>query len=120
VALDLAWYAAHTTLHRVPWLWRIHAVHHSDPALDVTTTIRQHPAEGLVRYLYMGAAALALGATPAAFAVYRTWAVLQGMVIHSGVRLPARVDALLSWVIVTPRVHELHHSRITAETNSNY
>ena len=120
VVLDLAWYLAHTTMHRVPWLWRIHAVHHSDPALDVTTTIRQHPAEGLVRYAYMGAAALAIGATPAAFAVYRAWSVLQGLFVHANVRLPLRLEAVLGLLFVTPRLHELHHSTNVRETNSNY
>jgi sterol desaturase/sphingolipid hydroxylase (fatty acid hydroxylase superfamily) len=120
VVLELAWYLAHTTMHRVPWLWRIHAVHHSDIALDVTTTIRQHPAEGLVRYAYMGAAALAIGATPAAFAIYRVWSALQGLLTHTNVRLPARLEALLGLVFVTPRLHEIHHSTEVRETNSNY
>jgi sterol desaturase/sphingolipid hydroxylase (fatty acid hydroxylase superfamily) len=120
VALDFAWYLAHTTMHRVPRLWRIHAVHHSDPAIDVTTTIRQHPAEGLIRYAYMGVAAVAIGAPPAAFAVYRVWSALQGLVSHSNVRLPARLEAVLGLVFVTPRLHELHHSVDVRETNTNY
>jgi sterol desaturase/sphingolipid hydroxylase (fatty acid hydroxylase superfamily) len=120
VALELAWYLAHTTMHRVPWLWRIHAVHHSDLAIDVTTAIRQHPAEGLVRYAYMGAAALAIGATPAAFAIYRVWSALQGLFTHTNVRLPRPLEALVGLVFVTPRLHEIHHSAEVHETNSNY
>jgi len=120
VALEFAWYVAHTTMHHVPWLWRIHAVHHSDPAVDITTAIRQHPAEGLVRYAYMGVAALAIGAPPAAFAVYRLWSALQGLFVHANIVLPARLETALGFVFVTPRLHELHHSRLVAETNSNY
>lgn len=120
LVLDFAWYVAHRTMHRSRWLWRIHAVHHSDPAVDVTTTIRQHPAEGLVRYAFMGTAAVAIGAGPAAFAVYRTWSVMQGLLTHANLRVPAWLDGALAWLLVTPRVHRLHHSRLARETDSNY
>lgn len=119
-ALDLAWYVAHRSLHRVPWLWRIHRVHHSDVAIDVTTTIRQHPAEGLVRYAYMGAVALAIGATPAAFAVYRAWSVLQGLLSHANLRIPRPLEAIFELVFVTPSVHRIHHSRVRAQTDTNF
>ena len=56
--LDLGTYLAHTTMHRVPMLWRFHSVHHSDPALDVTTTVRQHPGETFVRYAFLSAFAI--------------------------------------------------------------
>ena len=60
-AFDLAFYAAHLSWHKFPSLWRFHAVHHSDPALDVTTTIRQHPVEGVLRYAALAAMAIAIG-----------------------------------------------------------
>lgn len=120
VALDLAWYVAHRSLHHIPWLWRIHRVHHSDLAIDVTTTIRQHPAEGLVRYAYMGAVALAIGATPAAFAVYRAWSVLQGLLAHANVRMPRAFEALVEVLFVTPSMHRIHHSRDRAQTDTNF
>ena len=71
LAIDLVNYLGHRLQHAVPLLWRFHRVHHSDPALDVTTTIRQHPGEGVIRYAFMAAFAIALGAPPTAFAVYR-------------------------------------------------
>ena len=120
LALDFAYYLAHVAMHASPALWRFHRVHHSDPAVDVTTTIRQHPGEGIVRYAVLAAAASVLGAGPAAFAVYRAWSVLHGLVEHANVRIPARLDAFASWVVTTPNMHKVHHSRRREETNSNY
>src|SRR5262245_53799995 len=70
-ALDLATYAGHVALHAVPSLWRLHCVHHSDPAVDATTTLRQHPGESLFRCASLAALALPLGASPGAYAAYR-------------------------------------------------
>ena len=88
LGLDLAFYVAHVAMHKTPALWRFHLVHHSDPVVDVTTTIRQHPGESVIRYTFMAAMAFALGASPAAFAVYRAWSALTGLLEHANVRLP--------------------------------
>lgn len=120
VVLDLSFYVAHVAMHAVPGWWRIHRVHHSDPAVDVTTTIRQHPLEGVLRYAFMAAAALACGAPPAAFAVYRVWSALNGLLEHANIRMPQRIDTVLSSVVVTPNLHKVHHSRRPCETNTNY
>jgi sterol desaturase/sphingolipid hydroxylase (fatty acid hydroxylase superfamily) len=107
-------------MHRFPLLWRAHRVHHSDPALDVTTTVRQHPAESLFRYLVIAAVALPLGASPAAFAIYRLASAINAMLEHANFRLPPWLDAALSWVTSWPNAHKVHHSRRVEETNSNY
>jgi sterol desaturase/sphingolipid hydroxylase (fatty acid hydroxylase superfamily) len=120
VALDFSFYVAHVAMHRSPALWRFHGVHHSDPTVDVTTTIRQHPGEGVIRYAFMAAAAMALGAGPGAFAIYRMWSALHGLLEHANVRVPRRLDTLLSLVVSTPNMHKVHHSRIARETNTNY
>jgi sterol desaturase/sphingolipid hydroxylase (fatty acid hydroxylase superfamily) len=119
-ALDLSFYAAHVSWHRFPSLWRFHAVHHSDPAVDVTTTVRQHPVESLLRYAAMGAMAVAIGPTPMAFAVYRAASALNGLLEHANVRAPRRVDALLSLVTTWPHMHKVHHSRAPEQTDTNY
>jgi sterol desaturase/sphingolipid hydroxylase (fatty acid hydroxylase superfamily) len=118
--LDFAFYAAHVSWHHVAWLWRFHAVHHADPAVDVTTTIRQHPVEGVLRYAAMGVAVLALGPSPTAFAVYRLASALNGLLEHANVRMPSRVDRGLSLITTWPHMHKVHHSRVLAQTNSNY
>jgi sterol desaturase/sphingolipid hydroxylase (fatty acid hydroxylase superfamily) len=95
-------------------------VHHSDPAVDVTTTIRQHPVEGVIRYAFMSAFAISLGAPPAAFAVYRLWSALSGLLEHANVRLPTQIDGLLSLVVTSPNMHKVHHSRAARQTDTNY
>jgi sterol desaturase/sphingolipid hydroxylase (fatty acid hydroxylase superfamily) len=119
-ALDLGAYAVHVAMHKVPVLWRVHAVHHADPAVDVTTSLRQHPGEGVLRYGAMAGVAVALGATPGAFAVYRLWSALNALLEHANVRPPLRLDALCSLVVATPNMHKVHHSRWCEETDSNY
>lgn len=120
VVLDLAWYVTHRTMHQVPALWRFHAVHHSDPMVDVTTTIRQHPVEGLFRYAFLLLFGLAFGVSPAAFVVYRSWSVFQGQFDHANIRLPAWLDEAISWISASPNMHKVHHSRNPALTNTNY
>src|SRR5689334_6768476 len=68
VLLDFSFYVAHRAMHRSAPFWRFHLVHHCDPAVDVTTTIRQHPGETVIRYAFMSAFAVVVGPTPAAFA----------------------------------------------------
>ena len=120
LGLDLTWYLTHVAMHASPVLWRFHRVHHSDPAVDVTTTIRQHPGEGVFRYALLAVSACGLGAGPGAFAVYRAWSVLHGLLEHANVRIPPRLDAIIAWVVTTPNMHKVHHSRRREETNSNY
>jgi sterol desaturase/sphingolipid hydroxylase (fatty acid hydroxylase superfamily) len=120
VALDLAFYAAHVAHHAHPALWRLHRVHHSDPAIDVTTAVRQHPGESIVRFAFLAAAAAALGASPAAFALYRGASALNALLEHANLRLPGGLDRWLGLVLVTPDMHKVHHSRAQAETDSNY
>jgi sterol desaturase/sphingolipid hydroxylase (fatty acid hydroxylase superfamily) len=93
LALDLSFYVAHVAMHRVPAFWRSHRVHHSDPVIDVTTTIRQHPLEGLIRYAFMATFACAFGVGLGAFIVYRTWSVLNGLLEHANLRVPRWLEA---------------------------
>jgi sterol desaturase/sphingolipid hydroxylase (fatty acid hydroxylase superfamily) len=120
VILDFSFYVAHVAMHKIPGLWRFHSVHHSDPAVDVTTTIRQHPGESLIRYAFMGVFAVALGPTPAAFAVYRVWSALNGLLEHANVRAPLWFDKWLALVTTWPHMHKVHHSRTPKETDTNY
>ena len=119
-ALDFSFYVAHVSWHHYPSLWRYHAVHHSDPAVDVTTTIRQHPVESVLRYAAMAIAVLAVGPSPLAFGVYRIASAVNGLFEHANVRAPRRGDRLLSLVTTWPHMHKVHHSRDAAQTNSNY
>jgi sterol desaturase/sphingolipid hydroxylase (fatty acid hydroxylase superfamily) len=120
LALDFAFYAVHVAMHKVPAFWRFHRVHHSDRALDVTSTIRQHPGESVIRYVAIAAAAAAMGASPATFAVYRLASALNALLEHANIKLPAWIDNSASWVTTWANFHKVHHSRIPAETDSNF
>jgi sterol desaturase/sphingolipid hydroxylase (fatty acid hydroxylase superfamily) len=120
LALDAATWGVHVAMHLYPGAWRFHRVHHSDAAVDVTTAIRQHPGESLLRYAALAATGLALGASPAAFAAYRLASALQALLEHANWRVPARLDGMLSRVIATPNLHKVHHSRLPAEADTNY
>lgn len=120
VALDFAVWAQHWVTHKVPVLWRIHRVHHSDVDFDFTTGIRFHPIEIALSMLWKMAVILALGAP--AVAVFAFEVVLNGMAMfnHANLRLPPGLDRALRLVIVTPDMHRVHHSAIRRETDANY
>ena len=120
VALDLSFYVAHVLMHKVPAFWRVHRVHHTDAAVDVTTTIRQHPLEGVIRYLFMAAFACLFGVGVRALVVYRAWSVINGFLEHANLRVPRWLDRVLAWVTTWPNVHKIHHSRTPHETDTNY
>ena len=120
LALDLATYTVHRWMHQTPVLWRIHLVHHIDPAVDATTALRQHPLEGVLRFSFIAATAWTLGASPAAIAVYRLLGSLNSVLEHANIRVPRSLDCVLVQFWVTPDMHKVHHSRERAETDSNY
>ena len=120
VLLDLAIWAQHVAFHHVPWLWRLHSVHHADRDLDATSGVRFHPVEIAVSLLWKAVVILALG--PAVLAVLAFEIVLNATAIfsHSNLRLPAWLDRALRAVIVTPAMHRVHHSIVEGESKSNY
>lgn len=120
LALDLAIWAQHIATHKIPVLWRIHRVHHSDVDVDFTTGIRFHPVEILLSMLWKSAVIVAIGAP--ALAVFLFEVVLNAMAMfnHANLRLPARLDRVLRLAIVTPDMHRVHHSVIHRETDANY
>ena len=120
LVLGFLLYVAHIAMHKVPLFWRVHRVHHSDPAVDVTTTIRQHPFEGVIRYACIALFAFPIGANPEAFAVYRVWSALNGLLEHANIRIPPWLDRSLSWVTTWPGMHKIHHAREPHLTDTNY
>jgi sterol desaturase/sphingolipid hydroxylase (fatty acid hydroxylase superfamily) len=121
VVLDLSYgYLAHRAMHMSPLLWRAHRVHHSDPFVDVTTSYRTHPIEGAWRFLFLIVPVWILGVPVEGVVTYRLLSAINGILEHANIRLWAPIDRALSLVWVTPNMHKLHHSRLCAETNSNY
>jgi sterol desaturase/sphingolipid hydroxylase (fatty acid hydroxylase superfamily) len=120
VALDLVIYLQHVLFHAVPALWRVHRMHHADLEVDVTTGVRFHPVEILLSMgLKLGAVA-ALGAPAVAVLVFEVLLNATSMFNHSNVRMPARLERALRWIVVTPDMHRVHHSVVVRETNSNF
>jgi sterol desaturase/sphingolipid hydroxylase (fatty acid hydroxylase superfamily) len=107
-------------MHKVGWMWRFHRVHHSDTLVDVTTAYRQHPGETVFRFAFTAAPALLLGVTPEAIAIYRTLSGISAVIEHANVKPPEWLDRALRTIIVSPILHKVHHSRVAAETDSNY
>jgi sterol desaturase/sphingolipid hydroxylase (fatty acid hydroxylase superfamily) len=120
ILLDLIYYGAHRLYHRVPFLWRFHRAHHSDLDLDVTTSVRFHLGEVLITTGIKGVSVLVLGVPPIGFLISETALLAAGQFQHGNFRLPTVLEQWLRLVIVTPPMHWIHHSRRSAEHNSNY
>jgi sterol desaturase/sphingolipid hydroxylase (fatty acid hydroxylase superfamily) len=120
IALDLAIYLQHVLFHAVPVLWRLHRMHHADLEFDVTTGVRFHPIEILLSMGIKLGVVVALGTPAMAVLVFEVLLNAISMFNHGNVRLPARLDRMLRWVVVTPDMHRVHHSVAPRETNSNF
>lgn len=120
LALDLVIYAQHRVMHRLPLLWRLHRMHHTDLELDATTGLRFHPFEITFSLALKIAAILALGAPPVAVMVFEIVLNASSLFNHGNVRMPANLEAALRLMIVTPLMHRVHHSAAPMETDSNF
>ena len=118
--LDLLNYGLHRLSHANVLLWRVHLVHHSDVQVDVTTTVRHHPLESLVSSGAAAALVVVLGLSWTSVAAYALCALLVSAWSHANLRLPARLEAALGRVLVTPGAHLLHHSALPVQTDSNF
>jgi len=120
LVLDLAIYGQHVATHKIPILWRLHKVHHSDRDTDTTTALRFHIVEIVLSMMYKVALVFLLG--PAVLAVLIFEIVLNGSALfnHANLALPQKLDQILRLIIVTPDMHRVHHSIRPTETDSNY
>lgn len=119
--LDLvsAW-LAHWVQHKTPLLWRLHLIHHSDREIDTTTANRHHPGESVVRFAFTTLGVLVAGAPMWMVFLYQSLSVVLSQFNHANIALPARLDRALSWVIVTPDMHHVHHHFVLPYTDSDY
>ena len=118
--MDLTFYWWHVANHRIPFLWRFHNVHHIDPDLDVSTAFRFHVGEVALSAGFRVVQVSAIGLSAWMFVVYELIFQANTLFHHSNVRLPIAIERLLNLVLVTPRMHGIHHSQVRGETNSNY
>lgn len=118
--LDLCIYWQHVIFHKVPLLWRVHRMHHTDLDFDVTTGSRFHPIEIILSIGIKFVVVLLIGANPLAVLLFEILLNLSSMFNHSNIAIPIRLDRWLRKIVVTPDMHRIHHSIIKNETNSNY
>ena len=118
--MDLSFYYWHIANHRVAFLWRFHNVHHFDPDLDVSTAVRFHFGEVALSAVFRVVQVTVIGPSAWTYVVYEVAFQANTLFHHSNVRLPIGLERVMNWVLVTPRMHGIHHSQVRDETNSNY
>lgn len=120
IAMDFVIWLQHVMVHAVPVLWRLHRVHHADLDYDLTTGSRFHPIEIALSMLIKVATITVLGPPVVAVVIFEVLLNAAAMFNHGNIRLPASMDRVMRWVIVTPDMHRVHHSVEDDETNSNF
>jgi sterol desaturase/sphingolipid hydroxylase (fatty acid hydroxylase superfamily) len=120
ILLDLWAWTVHYLTHRVPLLWRLHSVHHSDPDYDFSTGLRFHPLEALTTFGLQSIVILLLGPPAIAVFVYKLMTAFMSSFVHANLKLPPGLDRNLRKILVTPDLHRIHHSSTLTETNSNF
>lgn len=110
----------HITEHKVPLLWRFHVIHHADNNVDVTTGLRHHPVESILRGLFFFLGVFIAGAPMYAVMIYQTILVFATAFTHANIDLSAKIDKALSYLIVSPNMHKVHHHYKQPYTDSNY
>jgi sterol desaturase/sphingolipid hydroxylase (fatty acid hydroxylase superfamily) len=118
--LDYTLYAWHVLTHRAPALWRFHLVHHADLDLDASTALRFHFGELIVSVAWRAAQVLLIGISPQSFSVWQSLLFVSILFHHSNVRLPIEVERWLNLLVVTPRMHGIHHSTVRGERDANW
>lgn len=113
-------YLWHRMNHWIPFLWRFHRVHHSDPNMDVSTATRFHTGEILFSSILRIPVIILLGMHLWELLIYGILTAVVVQFHHANINLPGKLDAIIRWIIVTPHMHKVHHSRWQPETDSNF
>jgi sterol desaturase/sphingolipid hydroxylase (fatty acid hydroxylase superfamily) len=120
VLLDFAIWLQHVVMHRLPILWQMHKVHHSDRDLDVSSALRFHPLEIAVSAVYKSAWVVMLGVPVPVAVAFELWLNANALFNHSNIRLPPAMDRILRTFLVTPDFHFVHHSVVPGEQQHNF
>ena len=113
-------YLPHYIQHKVKFLWRIHLVHHSDHNVDTTTANRHHPLESIIRFAFTLLGVLILGTSIGVVFLYQSISLILSQFNHANIKLPLNLDNVLSFIIVSPDMHKVHHHYVMPYTDSNY
>jgi sterol desaturase/sphingolipid hydroxylase (fatty acid hydroxylase superfamily) len=113
-------YLAHFVEHKIKFLWRFHLIHHSDTYIDTTSGNRHHPGESIIRFIFTALGIIIVGAPLWLVFLYQTLSVVSTQFTHANICLPKKVDKLLSYIIISPDMHKIHHHYKLPFTDSNY
>jgi sterol desaturase/sphingolipid hydroxylase (fatty acid hydroxylase superfamily) len=113
-------YLPHFTEHRIKPLWMIHLVHHSDPNVDTTTANRHHPLESVVRFFFTLLGVFILGTSIGIIMLYQAISVVATQFSHANISLPKKIDRWISYFLVSPDMHKVHHHYRLPYTDTNF
>lgn len=113
-------YLAHFVEHKVKFLWRFHLIHHTDTYIDTTSGNRHHPGESVIRFAFTTFGVLAVGSPMWMVFLYQTLSVVSTQFTHANISLPKKLDQIMSYCIVSPDMHKIHHHYKLPYTDSNY
>nr|WP_315143656.1 sterol desaturase family protein [uncultured Flavobacterium sp.] len=113
-------YLVHLVEHKTKFLWRFHLIHHTDTWIDTTTANRHHPGESVIRFIFTTFGVLIVGSPMWMVFLYQTLSVIATQFNHANIALPKKVDVFLSYFIVSPDMHKVHHHFVLPYTDSNY
>ena len=119
-ALDFSSWLVHLVMHKNKFLWRFHVIHHSDTNVDVTTGLRHHPGDSLLRGIFFMLLIFVSGAPMYGVMIYQTLVVLATAFTHANINLPEKVDKVLSYFLISPNMHKVHHHWKQPYTDTNY
>jgi len=113
-------YLAHLVEHKVKPLWMVHLVHHTDHNVDTTTGNRHHPLESVIRFTFTLLGVFVVGTPIALVFLYQSLSVVFTQLTHANISMPKIIDRWVSYVLVTPDMHKIHHHYRLPYTDANY
>ncbi len=113
-------YLAHYVEHKIKPLWMIHLIHHTDHNVDTTTANRHHPLESIIRFAFTLFGVFVVGTPIAIVMLYQSLSLVATQFTHANIKLPKKIDHILSFVLVSPDMHKIHHHYRLPFTDSNY
>ena len=113
-------YLAHFVEHKIKPLWMIHLVHHTDHKVDTTTANRHHPLESVIRFAFTLFGVFVVGAPIAIVMIYQSISLIFTQFTHANLKMNKRIDKVLSYFIISPDMHKIHHHNMLPYTDSNY
>ena len=113
-------YLAHFVEHKIKPLWMVHLVHHTDHNVDTTTANRHHPIESVIRFAFTLFGVFLVGTPIGIVMLYQSLSLVATQFTHANIKMSKQVDKLLSYIIVSPDMHKVHHHYVLPYTDSNY